>query len=103
MKNIEEQQNQKKIDGLALRLFYLAQELIQANEEKNKRADELRLANIKLAFQNQQKDKRAYELSLANIELAFQSQEKEKLRPCVDGRCVLLDKKVERNKDYSLV
>jgi diguanylate cyclase (GGDEF)-like protein/PAS domain S-box-containing protein len=63
-----------------------------ASEEKGKRADELALANIELAFQNQEKDKRADELTLAkeekekradelalaNIELAFQNKEKDK-------------------------
>ncbi|MGK0247919.1 MAG: diguanylate cyclase (GGDEF)-like protein/PAS domain S-box-containing protein [Oleispira sp.] len=63
-----------------------------AGEEKEKRADELALANIELAFQNKEKDnradelilaneekeKRADELALANIELAFQNKEKEK-------------------------
>jgi diguanylate cyclase (GGDEF)-like protein/PAS domain S-box-containing protein len=63
-----------------------------ANEEKEKRANELILANIELAFQNKEKDKRAdelilaneekekraNELVLANIELAFQNKEKDK-------------------------
>ena len=63
-----------------------------ANEEKEKRADELILANEELAFQNKEKDKRASELTLANEEkekranelilaneeLAFQNKEKDK-------------------------
>ena len=63
-----------------------------ANKEKEKRANELALANIELAFQNKEKDKRAdelilaneekekraNELVLANIELAFQNKEKDK-------------------------
>jgi diguanylate cyclase (GGDEF)-like protein/PAS domain S-box-containing protein len=63
-----------------------------ASKEKDKRADELALANIELAFQNKEKDKRADELilakeekekradelALANIELAFQNKEKDK-------------------------
>jgi diguanylate cyclase (GGDEF)-like protein/PAS domain S-box-containing protein len=36
-----------------------------ANEEKEKRANELALANIELAFQNKEKEKRANELALA--------------------------------------
>ena len=36
-----------------------------ANQEKEKRANELALANIELAFQNKEKDKRANELALA--------------------------------------
>jgi diguanylate cyclase (GGDEF)-like protein/PAS domain S-box-containing protein len=39
-----------------------------ASEEKEKRADELILANEELAFQNKEKDKRASELILANEE-----------------------------------
>ncbi len=56
----------------------LEQENNDANEEKQKRADELGLANIELAFQNKEKDKRADELILANIELALKNKEKDK-------------------------
>ncbi len=45
-----------------------ADELTLANEEKEKRASELVLANKELAFQNEEKDKRADELTLANEE-----------------------------------
>jgi HD-GYP domain-containing protein (c-di-GMP phosphodiesterase class II) len=48
------------------------------NEEIEKRAAELVLANQELAFQNEEKEKRAAELVLANQELAFQNEEKEK-------------------------
>jgi signal transduction histidine kinase len=47
-------------------------------EEKEKRAAELVLANIELAFQNEQKEKRAQELIIANKELAYQTDQKEK-------------------------
>jgi len=53
-------------------------ELIFQNEEKEKRAEELSIANKELAFQNEEKEKRAEELSIANKELAFQNEEKEK-------------------------
>ena len=53
-------------------------ELAFQNDEKEKRADELRIANKELAFQNNEKEKRADELSIANKELAFQNDEKEK-------------------------
>jgi len=53
-------------------------ELIIANEEKEKRAAELVLANKELAFQNREKEKRADELILANKELAYQNEEKGK-------------------------
>jgi HD-GYP domain-containing protein (c-di-GMP phosphodiesterase class II) len=53
-------------------------QLHKQNEEKEKRAAELVLANRELAFQNEEKEKRAAELVLANRELAFQNQEKEK-------------------------
>jgi len=43
-----------------------ADELVLANEEKEKRANELIVANKELAFQNKEKDKRADELVLAN-------------------------------------
>jgi len=48
------------------------------NEEKEKRAAELIIANKELAFQNEEKEKRAAELIIANKELAFQNEEKEK-------------------------
>ena len=44
------------------------EELLLANIEKDRRADELVLANKELEFQNIEKDKRADELALANIE-----------------------------------
>ena len=53
-------------------------QLHNQNEEKEKRAAELVLANKELAFQNEEKEKRAAELVLANKELAFQNEEKEK-------------------------
>ncbi len=62
-----------------------AAELVIANkqlallmEEKEKRTAELIIANKKLAFQNDEKEKRAAELIIANKELAFQNEEKEK-------------------------
>ncbi|HZK76886.1 MAG TPA: ATP-binding protein, partial [Candidatus Kapabacteria bacterium] len=48
------------------------------NNEKEKRAEELIVANKELAFQNDEKEKRAAELIVANKELAFQNNEKEK-------------------------
>lgn len=48
------------------------------NEKKEKRAAELNVANIELAFQNKEKEKRAEELSIANSELIYQNGEKEK-------------------------
>ncbi|MFT6138009.1 MAG: PAS domain S-box-containing protein, partial [Salibacteraceae bacterium] len=53
-------------------------ELAFQNEEKQKRADELTIANKEYAFQNEEKQKRADELAIANTELAFQSEEKQK-------------------------
>ncbi len=48
------------------------------NEEKEKRADELIMANKELAFQNDEKEKRAAELIIATKELDIQNKEKEK-------------------------
>ena len=56
----------------------LQKELAYQNKEKEKRANELIIANKELAFQNEEKEKRATELILANKELAFQNEEKEK-------------------------
>lgn len=48
------------------------------NDVKERRENELLIANAALAFENQEKEKRAAELIIANKELAFQNQEKEK-------------------------
>ena len=53
-------------------------ELAFQNGEKEKRASELEIANKELIFQNEEKEKRAAELSIANIELVFQNKEKQK-------------------------
>jgi len=53
-------------------------ELAFQNREKEKRASELIIANKELAFQNEEKEKRASELIIANKELLFQHEEKEK-------------------------
>jgi len=61
-----------------LRDAHSRKELVFQNEEKDKRAAELVIANTELVFQNEEKDKRAAELVIANTELAFQNEEKEK-------------------------
>ena len=58
-------------------LFATGKNLLQ-NKEKEKRAEELIIANSELAYQNEEKEKRAAELIIANSELAFQNEEKEK-------------------------
>ncbi|MFT5851876.1 MAG: PAS domain S-box-containing protein [Colwellia sp.] len=70
----QNEENNKWAEELAL----ANKELAFQNEEKEKRAGELALANTELAFQNEEKEKRAGELALANTELAFQNEEKEK-------------------------
>ncbi|OHE41832.1 MAG: diguanylate cyclase [Tenericutes bacterium GWF2_57_13] len=47
------------------------------NKEKGKRAAELAIANIELAYENIEKGNRAAELIVANKELAYQNSEKE--------------------------
>ena len=49
---------------------------LKDNEEKEKQAVELIIANKELAFQNKEKADRAAELIIANKELAFQNEEK---------------------------
>ena len=70
-------QNKEK-EKRAEELFIANKELVFQNKEKEKRAEELIIANKELAFQNKEKEKRAEELVIADIELAFQSKEKEK-------------------------
>ncbi len=52
--------------------------LVIANLEKEKRADELIIADKELAYQSELKEKRAAELVIANKELVFQNELKEK-------------------------
>jgi len=54
----------------------LHKELVIQNEEKEKRAAELIIANKELVFQNEEKADRAAELVIANKELVFQDEEK---------------------------
>ena len=70
-------QNDEK-EKRAAELIIANKELAFQNDEKGKRADELGIANKELAFQNDEKEKRAAELIIANKELAFQNDEKEK-------------------------
>lgn len=66
--------NQEKANQLALANKKLALQ----DAEKEKRAAELSIANKELIFQNLEKEKRAAELAVANKELVFQNKEKEK-------------------------
>jgi signal transduction histidine kinase len=70
-------QNEEK-EKRAAELIIANKELVFQNAEKEKRAAELIVANKELAFQNEEKEKRADELIIANKELAFQNEEKEK-------------------------
>ncbi len=53
-------------------------ELEYQSGEKEKRAAELKIADIELEHQNREKKKRAAELIIANIELEYQNREKKK-------------------------
>ncbi|MDB5022182.1 MAG: hypothetical protein JWQ28_3309 [Pedobacter sp.] len=68
----------EEIQKRAAELVIANEELTFQNEEKEKRAAELVIANFELAFQNEEKEKRAAELIIANKELTFQNREKEK-------------------------
>src|SRR5450830_804030 len=70
-------QNEEK-EKRAAELGIANKELAFQNEEKEKRAAELGIANKELILQNEEKEKRAAELGIANKELAFQNEEKEK-------------------------
>lgn len=71
---VEAQEKEKRANELVI----ANKELAFQNKEKEKRAAELIIANKELQFQNSQKEIRAKELSTANKELAVQSREKEK-------------------------
>jgi signal transduction histidine kinase/CheY-like chemotaxis protein/HPt (histidine-containing phosphotransfer) domain-containing protein len=70
-------QNQER-EKRAAELVLANKELAYQNEEKEKRAAELVVANAELGFQNEEKEKRAAELAAANRELVVQNSEKEK-------------------------
>ena len=72
-----EKQNEEK-EKRAAELVIANKELAFQAEEKGKRAEELIIANKELVFQNEEKEKRAAELVIANKELAFQAEEKGK-------------------------
>jgi len=65
-------------DKRAEELVIANKELAYQNEEKGKRAEELAIAYKELAYQNEEKGKRAEELVIANKELAYQNEEKGK-------------------------
>jgi len=67
-------EKEKRADELSI----ANKELVFQNEEKEKRAEELIIANKELAFQNKVREKRAAELDIAYEELAFQNKVKEK-------------------------
>ncbi|MFZ3078438.1 MAG: HD domain-containing phosphohydrolase, partial [Bellilinea sp.] len=70
-------QNEEK-EKRAAELVVANEELVYQNEEKEKRAAELVIANKELVYQNEEKEKRAAELVVANEELVYQNEEKEK-------------------------
>jgi len=70
-------QNEEK-EKRAAELIIANKELLFQNEEKGKRAAELIIANKELLFQDEEKEKRAAELIIANKELLFQNEEKGK-------------------------
>ncbi len=70
-------QNEEK-EKRAAELVVANKELVFQNDEKEKRAAELVVANKELVFQSDEKGKRAAELVVANKELVFQNDEKEK-------------------------
>jgi signal transduction histidine kinase len=69
-------QNEEK-EKRAAELVIANKELAFQTEEKGKRAAELVIANEELAYQYKEKENRANELTIANMELAFQNKEKE--------------------------
>ncbi len=67
-----------EIKTLVRELAELKNEHVIQNSEKQKRTDELFIANKELVFQNEEKQKRTDELFIANKELVFQNEEKQK-------------------------
>jgi diguanylate cyclase len=73
-----QENNISELESLKIKMSELKAELLLLEIEKEKRADELVIANKELLFQNSEKEKRAAELVIANKELLFQNSEKEK-------------------------
>ncbi|OAB29460.1 Signal transduction histidine kinase [Flavobacterium fryxellicola] len=71
-------ETEKEFIAVSMSSVAISVNTIQQAEEKEKRAAELAVANIELAYQNEEKEKRAAELGVANKELAYQNEEKEK-------------------------
>lgn len=74
----ERKKREKEKDKRAEELIVANRELVFQNSEKEKRAAELIIANQELAFQSAEKGKRASELVIANNELILQNADKEK-------------------------
>jgi len=71
------------------------------NEEKEKRAAELVIANKTLAFENEEKTRRAEELIIANKTLAFENKEKSRRAEELLSANKELLKAEEYLKDYT--
>uniref|UniRef100_UPI0025B9F6ED PAS domain-containing hybrid sensor histidine kinase/response regulator n=1 Tax=Flavobacterium sp. UBA5153 TaxID=1946549 RepID=UPI0025B9F6ED len=93
-------QNDEK-EKRAAELVIANKELAYQNDEKGKRADELDIANEELAYQNDEKGKRANELIIANKELDFQNIEKEK-REIENKKLEALNYSAKLASQYSL-
>lgn len=78
--NLQIQDKEKR----AQELIIANKELLLQNHEKEKRADELIVANKELVRQNTEKQKRAEELTKANQDLALQNKEIKKLSEALE-------------------
>jgi len=76
LKTINQKKQNDEKDKRAAELTIANKELAFQTEEKADRAAELTIANKELAFQTEEKADRAAELTIANKELAFQTEEK---------------------------
>src|ERR1035437_5967509 len=89
-------QNEEK-EKRAAELIIANKELAFQNEEKGKRAAELIIADKELFFQHEEKGKRAAELIIANKELIFQNKKKGK-----GEEDLIIDKKERESFSYSV-
>ena len=78
LKTINQKKQNDEKDKRAAELTIANKELAFQTEEKADRAAELTIANKELAFQTEEKADRAAELTIANKELVFQNEEKDK-------------------------
>lgn len=98
---LQRKEKEKRADELVI----ANKERIFQNTERERRAAELAIANEELLFQNREKENRTDELAVANTELLFQNHEKEKRAAelVIANKELLFQNKEKENRADELV